>query len=253
MIYAYSNKYINSKALQRFNNDQNFIDFFCFHSWRSIPFSAIRSINEWHNQQYPLMMMETVPSPDEVLTMQAQGSRCVSMLTGLHEICHFVGEGRDVFGFLLHDLIHADHFFRDRENAKAQIEFSKRILAVRNHPAILDMMMKDPVFVGEFHYLMSDMNSVPLHLLKAFKTVLLGFYKRRDNLAMTSTLKRSSELEFCDTWIQLLQPWCFSEQTLQAALRLNTPKHMAPDDSILLDQALRSYNNNDESLNITSE
>ncbi len=228
-----------AKSLKRFETDQGFLPFFCSLSWRSIPFAASRSVCQWHKGEYPLKLLTRVPSADEVLVMQTQGWRCVSMLIEKHEIAQFVHEGRDVFGFVLHDLIHADHFFFNRENASAQIYFSQKLLAVKNLPLIQEMMDLDPMFISEFHYLMSDMNSVPLHLLKSLKAVLLGYFKRRDGISMTSTLTEISELEFRDLFQFILKPWSFSVEALAAVHRLNTPAYQTPHDSFLLDGELR--------------
>lgn len=229
----------SSKALSRFEVQKPFISHFCSHSLRSIPFSVNRSLLQWQLRQYPLKLMTHVPSVDDVMNMQIEGCRCVSMLIAQDEIQNFVLEGRDVLGFIIHDLIHADHFFHDRENADAQIHFSRKLKGVRSLNVIQDMWQRDSRFVSEFEYLMSDMNSVPLHLLKSLKAVLLGYFKRREGLAMGSPLSDSAEHEFRFLFETVLAPWDFSEAALAAAHRLNTPLYLSPADSLVLDSELR--------------
>lgn len=228
-----------SKSLQRFNSDQNFLEVLGARSLRSLPFAVSRSLCQWKEGLYPLKLRTDIPTAEEVLLMQCDGYRCVSMLIEKAEIQNFVLEGRDVFGFLVHDLIHADHFFSDPLNAQAQIHFSQKLWVLYQLPLIQGMLQKDPQFVVEFQYLMADMNSVPLHLLKSLKAVLLGYYKRREGVAMNSPLDLRSEDEFQSSLKVLLQPWSFSQEAIQAALRLNTPKYRAPEDSLLLDAELR--------------
>ena len=228
----------SAKSLDRLNNQNPFLENFCRLSWRSIPLSVSQSLMAWQSGRYPLHLLTTVPSPKDVLHMQAQGLRCVSMLHQKNEIQNFVEEGRDVFGFIVHDLIHADHFFADPHKAQAQILFSQKLVQVLEFPQIQMMITKDPVFESEFHYLMSDMNSVPLHLLKTLKAILLGYYKRRAGLPMGHTLPKELELEFSLLLETSLAPWNLSVEALAAAHRLNTQDYRGLADAALLHHSL---------------
>lgn len=228
----------NAKSLLRLKSPQPFIEHFCSMSWRSIPLSVAQSLCAWGSGRYPLQLLTTIPTPNGVLSMQAQGYRCLSMLIEEQQICHFVEEGRDVLGFIVHDLIHADHFFADPEKARAQIQFCKKILQVQELPSIQKMLLSDEKFRSEFHYLMSDMNSVPLHLLKTLKAILLGYYKRQEGLAMTAPLPSDTEREFLHLFETVLHPWGFSIEAHFAARRLNTPLYKGLADGELLHLAL---------------
>ncbi|KYG70292.1 hypothetical protein AZI85_14205 [Bdellovibrio bacteriovorus] len=239
----------DAKSLRRFENTNFFVDQFCSLSWRSIPLAVPKSIIRWRDQVYPLELLVTLPLPEEVLAMQAQGRRCISMLIEKEQILNFVEEGRDVLGFIVHDLIHADHFFADPEKARAQIEFCKRLRVIASFSSIQQMLEKDDSFRREFHYLMSDMNSVPLHLLKTLKAILLGFYKRQLHLEMADSLPPAVEDSFTHFFKDILAPWNFSEQQLIAAQRLNTAQYKGREDGELLHQAL-STNFHDETANL---
>lgn len=228
-----------TKSLGRLAGPQAFLPHFCSLSWRSIPLSAQQSLMAWRAGKYPLRLLTVMPSPEEVLHMQTQGLRCVSMLIKKDEMQAFVAEGRDVLGFIIHDLIHADHFFADPEKARAQVHFSQKLLSVRKLPQIQYMLATDPAFEDEFHYLMSDMNSVPLHLLKTLKAILLGFYKRREGVAMSASLTTHLESEFTVLFETVLKPWDFTPEALNAARRLNTPAYQGLDDAASLHQALQ--------------
>lgn len=228
----------DAKSLNRLRCATSFVKHFCSLSWRSIPLSVSRSLMAWKSGRYPLRLLLTLPTPEEVLHMQAGGERCISMLIQKEQIVDFVEEGRDVLGFIVHDLIHADHFFADSEKARTQISFSQKLLQIQSFPQIRQMMTEDAVFEKEFHYLMSDMNSVPLHLLKTLKAVFLGFYKRRSGLPMQAPLSFACEKDFLHLYESALQSWEFSAEALQAAHRLNTPYYQGPDDGELLHQAL---------------
>lgn len=228
----------NSKSLRPLEIDADFVSTFSSHSWRSIPFSVQKSLSAWQTGLYPLNLLTHLPSAEDVLQMQADGQRCVSMLLKPEEIHSFVEEGRDVLGFIVHDLIHADHFFNDPLRAQAQVHFCQKLLEVLKLPAIQHMLFIDDIFRKEFHYLMSDMNSVPLHLLKTLKAVLLGYYKRQHDADMKRSLPASSEKLFDDCYRQVLAPWNFSAAEFAAAQRLNTLNFQHPSDSVILDLAL---------------
>nr|BFD66284.1 hypothetical protein HAGR004_13060 [Bdellovibrio sp. HAGR004] len=226
------------KSLRRFAHNGDFLTYFCAQSWRSIPLSVPQSLMAWQAGRYPLLLCSYVPTPFEVLSLQTQGQRCVSMLQTLDEMQSFVEEGRDVLGFIVHDLIHADHFFADPVKAAAQIHFSQHLAVIYALPKIQEMLKTDEVFKSEFEYLMSDMNSFPLHLLKTLKAILLGYFKRREGLDMKSPLPHTTELEFQDLYEASLKPWKFPIEALNAAQRLNTPLFESPKDEQLLHDAL---------------
>lgn len=227
-----------SKSLKRFENDEPFLQYLCLHTLRSIPISVMRSLSSWHNKIYPLTLWTTIPSPEEVLQLQVGGQRCVSMFTQESEFPQLALDGRDVFGFLIHDLIHADHFFHDPVNAQAQIQFSQKLQILWQQPFLQERLQADPEFKDEFHYLMSDMNSVPLHLLKTLKAQLLAHTKRQVKTAITAPLPDHLEPHFCAFFEQALKPWKFSLKGLEAAHRLNSLHYLDPEDGYILHEEL---------------
>ena len=227
-----------AKSLQRFRHDQGFSEFLCGQTLRSLPISVMRSLAAWHNKTYPLTLWTTIPSPEEVLKLQAGGQRCVTLFTQETEFSSLAIDGRDVLGFTVHDLIHADHFFHDPENAQAQIRFSQRLQVLWQQEFIQTRLNEDAEFQAEFHYLMSDMNSVPLHLLKTLKALLLAHVKRQAQTAITATLPEYLEADFCALFEQALAPWGFSSVGLAAAHRLNSLQYKHPDDSYILHEQL---------------
>ncbi len=227
-----------NKILNRIFTSDNLYEGFVRYQWRSIPLSANRALACWAIGRYPLLLREDVPTSEEVLLMQSQGTRCLSLLTDLQLLQNFIEEGRDAWGFLIHDLIHADHFFYDPERAQAQILFSQKLLKIYYQPQIQMMLVNDPIFKKEFSYLMSDMNTVPLHLLKTFKAILLGYFKRQQGLNFSQSLSLNAEALFRELFEHCLQTWPFCKAALSAADRLNTAAYQHPQDSHILHQAL---------------
>ncbi len=136
---------------------------FARNSLRSVPLAVNRSIVGWAKGRYPLRLLDYVPSAEELLEQQAAGKRIVTCLFQPHELKSWVNNSRDPLGFALHDLIHADHFFRDAEMFAGQVEFYRE---VRDKMGCgeFNSILADPVRRARFEYIISDMNSHPAHL-----------------------------------------------------------------------------------------
>lgn len=225
------------RTLLKIPSGENFFALFCQRSLRSIPLSVQKSLALW-SQKDVLRLCEYIPSPEEVMRLQSLGLRCVSVLTDPLQMKTFVEEGRDVLGFVVHDLIHADHFFADPQQAKAQIKFSNYLEKLHGLPQIQERLRADIEFMGEWHYLISDMNSVPLHLFKTLKAILLAAHKRKWNIDFKASLSNHSEISFRTEIGTLGTYFNFSEAQHQAWQRLNSPEFNFPDDAYVLVQAL---------------
>ena len=208
------------------------------HSLRSLPWSVNRSLCQWHLGQYPLQLLFHIPSTDEVHQLQTQGQRCVSLLMQESELTQAYTGGRDSLGFLVHDLIHADHFFLEPQKRLAQVQFSKYLWQLKEHAWIQQRRGEDPQFDHDWDYLVSDMNTVPLHLLKALKAISLMSFKRQHGLLIEHHLTPHLQSHFDSLWETFVQPIPLSLEEKSAAVRLNTALYQHPQDSLLLDQAL---------------
>lgn len=215
----------------------NFLATLTGSSLRSIPHSAIKSLSLWHQGHYPLLLLNYIPSPLEVLTLQSQGQRLVSLLSEPQHFQDYVETERDMLGFLVHDLIHADHFFNNPENATLQIKFSKLMLKFYQAPWFKNLLESDPVFCDEFFYIASDMNSVPLHLFQTFKAMWLNHFKRRFNVSLTQALKYEEELLWQEELRHSLEAFNWSQVSISAFLRLNSERFSRSEDYLhLIDQ-----------------
>jgi hypothetical protein len=106
---------------------QNLIDVFAKHSVRSIPLGVNRALVNWAQGHWNLKLFTGVPSPAEVLSMQTQGARCVSIIVDEIGLGRYVNADHDPLGFCLHDLIHGDHFFQNPVVASGQVGFSRSL------------------------------------------------------------------------------------------------------------------------------
>jgi len=139
---------------------------------RGIPIEANRALIRWNAREYPLRLFFRVPEPLEVLDLQCEGFRCITAVVEIQELQGYVNEDRDPLGFVIHDLIHADKFYRDPERLKGQLEFYRE-MKFRLKSGVYDSRLNDdPLFKKNFLYLISDMNSHPAHMWQTLEAVL---------------------------------------------------------------------------------
>lgn len=153
-------------------------DLLNFRAFRATPLPVNRAILSWSQGEYDLVLMDRIPSVQEVLEQQVQGKRCVTLFHQLPRLSALVLGERDPLSFGLHDLIHADHFFHANYEKTGQIGFY-RIIHQIFHSSLLDDFMQIEGFEGRLEYLMADMNSHPLHLWKCFKAICDISFKER--------------------------------------------------------------------------
>lgn len=124
----------------RWETEKNlpFFQFFIQRTHRKIPESALISIEKWATKKYSLSLLFYTPCVHDVVQMQAQGYRCISVLCDEENLRNKNHAGRDVFSLIIHDLIHADHFFHHHENALAQIQFANKMFLLFENDFIKD-------------------------------------------------------------------------------------------------------------------
>ena len=132
-------------------------------SLRSVPLAVNRALVGWAFNRYPLRLLDFIPSAEELLEWQSRGERIVTCLFQPAELMSWVNRSRDPLGFTLHDLIHADHFFRDPEMFLGQVEFYREVRD-RMKRGEYSTILADPEKRQRFEYIVADMNSHPAHL-----------------------------------------------------------------------------------------
>lgn len=84
-------------------------DFWMKARLHKIPDYVALCIDSFYFGLRPLRLMFRIPSPEELLAMQAEGSRCVSALISSKMLTQIFGH-RDCLEMLLHDLAHMEKF-----------------------------------------------------------------------------------------------------------------------------------------------
>lgn len=193
---------------RRLSQVRSLYDIFDGFNFKSTPFTVNRSVVEWAKGHYHLELMFRIPDPKEVLRQQIQGKRCVSALVDSRIETYILGE-RDALSFIMHDLIHADHFYHDNQCYQGQLGFYALL-----YKTLEDFDLSHAGFSEEFEYLIADMNAYAVHLLKCLKSAMIHYFSE----------------EYFLKWALPLNP-------PDALMRLNTSRY-APSE---MDQVLLSW------------
>ncbi len=138
---------------------------------KAIPESAINGIFRFYCDDYNLQILDYEPTAHEILNLQIQNQRVLTFNDDFKIWPEKKYGERDFLSFLLHDFIHAEHFFSDPQKRLGQIGFYKFIQKIWLDK-MLDEYLVSIEFNGQFSYLISDMNSHPIHLLQTFKAII---------------------------------------------------------------------------------
>jgi hypothetical protein len=166
----------NKKLFPHISTPSVIIQSLNHHHWIGHTDRIRRALIQWHLGNYPLQLLNTVPSPVEILRCQALGKRVVTVFTELSQWDQMWGP-HNAWNFIAHDLIHADHFFENSVHQKGQMEFYQFVLKNWAHPEIHPLHSSPG-----FEYLISDMNSHPQHLFETLKNLVIQNHKK--NLAL---------------------------------------------------------------------
>ena len=159
------------------------------------------------NQFDLVLMVDLIPSSREVLALQADAKRCISLIT--HKIDELIMNERDPLSFLLHDLVHAYKMFSNEILLKGQIGFSRAIMKIFQHEKgvklIQELIDSDEKFSEAFDYLISDMNSHPKHLFHYFKAILINTFKNKFKLAILYGETLTEFIKMFDEFLELFE------------------------------------------------
>lgn len=156
---------------QHISPQMNLTDFLNQIKIKAFPESCHRSLCFMMSGRYPLDIVRHIPTPAELLRIQTAGRRIVSLNENFEEWTHQKYSERDHLGFLMHDLIHADHFFYEPKHQLGQLGFFAFIQTIISDKS-LEAMLCSEDFKTQFEYVISDMNSHPVHLFQTLKTLL---------------------------------------------------------------------------------
>ncbi len=126
---------------------------------------------KFFQNKYPLEILCYEPTSKQLLQFQIEGRRVLTFNNDFLSWPTLRYGERDPLSFWIHDLIHAEHFFSDTEKQLGQINFYRLCQEILKYK-LLDDLHLSPEFVDAFSYLISDMNSHPVHLIKTLKAII---------------------------------------------------------------------------------
>lgn len=144
---------------------------------------------------WPLIGRWDYPTPEELLAIQAEGYRVISILKD-RPYSEMITPDKNNLEFTIHDLEHAAKYFEDPKASALQREQFKRLLRLKTEPLIQELIQQDLQFLKDWHYLISDMNTAPAHSWFFFRGTLLNAFKRRAQIPMTEKLPTEFEEQF---------------------------------------------------------
>lgn len=165
-------------------------EFISCHKIKALPEVCLRSLCNVVSLTYPVIITDKIPTPGELLTLQISGQRIISLNEACEEWPHTLYAERDYLGFLIHDLIHAEHFFSQALHRDGQLGVYRFLEKILSDKDLNSLLAESEKFRVGFEYIISDMNSHPLHLFQTLHSLLF------------STLKNDSRA--FEVWLR----WC---------------------------------------------
>lgn len=150
---------------------------------------------------WPVQVLSRVPEGREILGWQQQGRRCVSLISDEKILANGSLHDKDPFAFAIHDIEHAYKFFHDSSSYRSQVGFyllcGPMIPKIQTFP-----FWNEAEFQKDFNYLISDMNSHSVHMIKTLHAIILKAFKKHYGLQHLSS---EFERQFFKLWQSLLQ------------------------------------------------
>ncbi len=158
---------------------------------KKLPDSLSHILKRWLKDEVQILLLEKPPLPKELLFLQSEGQRVVTLSIEAIMNGVLVDGHRDSLEFLLHDLVHADLFFSHHHNE--QVLFFKKI---SDHIKRFDPLIEsDEKFETDLNAIMSDMNSTAEHLHSCLHSSLINHKKRQLSWPVDQNLPFDSEAE----------------------------------------------------------
>ncbi len=203
---------LNSWEIEKLK-DVTFEQLFLNFNLKGIPESINRTMLAWMSGEWDIRLLTHIPSPRELLKLQVQKARCLTITIQPEQLGELVLSARDPLSFVLHDLMHADHFFQHKEIIDGQLGFYEKINSIYEKDELKQAMKNNAQFRKEFEYVASDMNAYVIHLFKCLKSAIVK----------------------CDEKLfsNLLGWWQMPDYCMSASERLNTPAFTQEDETAL--------------------
>lgn len=187
---------------------------------------------EWLHGRWPLVLCEHVPLPAEVLDLQVRGLRPVTLICDADRARRPVLRKPNALAFMTHDLEHAWKFF----HAPRLHELQRGLFAVlqtAQRRGVFAAYARETEFRTRFDYLISDMNTHPVHSLQYLRAILVEFHLRAGHVEATGLLSPAAHSNVAHTLRQLEL-----DAPVQEVLSRLSTGALGPADAYVIEQAL---------------
>ncbi|MBP9673874.1 MAG: hypothetical protein KBD63_02165 [Bacteriovoracaceae bacterium] len=158
-------------------------DFFKNYRVQKVRENVHLALSFWLQGAFDLFLIDYIPTAFEMLNWQIKGIRPVTMITDEKKWHEAIEHKKNVLEFFCHDLEHAYKFHADPELKKTQITFFHLLEPWTREPLVLDLYKANENFKQRVDYLMSDMNTHPIHALKYWGRLMKEFSSMRPKLS----------------------------------------------------------------------
>lgn len=170
------------------------------------------ALAEWLENQWPLRFCEFIPTPMQVLAMQVEGTRPVTVISSWPRLNYPVLSKPDAFAFMVHDLEHAHKFYHCPDLHQQQLELF-RLLSRAIGLGWFQEYFTDPLFMPRFDYLISDMNTHTMHASQYLRAILMEVHMRWEKVSHPVHLTQGAQEAvtglltslFGKTWVQQVE------------------------------------------------
>ena len=167
---------------------------------------ALMALTRWLSGDERIRLQTHIPSAREVLDLQCEGLRPASVLLTFPRALMPVLNKPDGLAFLIHDLEHAAKFHQDARSHQLQVGFF-RMIRKSLDLGIFEEPLQDPEFVKSFDYLISDMNTHPIHSLRYLHAVLVEHHLRSEKKRAHQSLSTGRRIEIGQLFHRLSNAW----------------------------------------------
>ena len=163
---------------------RNLAELTCLFKWKKVQARIQWILEYWLKNPLPLEVVDEVVTPYHMLKEQSLGRRLITLPFKHKNLETDVVPGKKPFAFVLHDLEHAERFFHNQTNYLGQVGFYQHL-----HSSVecgfWEPFLQHSEFQKSFFYLMSDMNTHCVHMLKYLRANLWSSFRDAEDIWQT--------------------------------------------------------------------
>lgn len=212
--------------------DERLLHYFERYQFLGVIPNVTLALSRWLRGEWPLRLCEHIPLPEEVLDLQVRGLRPVTLIYDAVRAHRPVLRKPNAFAFMIHDLEHAYKFFHDVRLHELQRGLFA-VLQAAQQQGVFAPYTSDAVFRAHLDYLISDMNTHPVHSLQYLRAILVEYHLRSEQESDTRVLSPAAQSDVACTLSKL----AFGTPVDAVLARLSAGA-LCPADAYVIEQAL---------------